>query len=1135
MTSYQIMTFGTGGNSGSIQSVSQSEFYSSFGDPWADSGWSSYGYDDFGSAWQPSAYYQPASQQYVNVPTRLSAPVGVPATPTKIFDAKNSEYDIVSGKQQGNLNDPRTIQGADGYYYSVTRIGTDKYDIKRIGESQAVVSTGDTPLVFSPVKDVQIAVQQNKGGSIPVQLVRADDESSETFVLSDDMTEDDVRQAYDDILSIVSRGSGSGVVPAASEEDKKLFVQSVMSSPRASSSISSQNKPVVLFPQSKEEFAAAPGGEGDEEEGSGDESATPPVGVLPEDQSYANIMPDVLGFGDMSALAAAKVVESRVMPRSGESPVYVSEPAPTDNPLEGYEGEEGKRRLTFEFLTEHKDELGITDAQAFTISTHFYPWAAQMHQQGYDLGDLADLADWYDGLINNDPDAFNQLGSVSVRGAWGPGEFHGFFSLTPEQQQAAIVEFNQKLLERECPPQAIQLFNAGIYAKLGENDKGDDTRYWMAHDGILIDIDKDWSWNLKEDVKDFLESKEGKAAIGGGLATAGIGIGFLAAGPAGAAVGAKFGATAGGLTTAAAYGTALSGIATLPYSVTELPQMFQTTPYLTKAQLQEKGQYGKDRDTDANQLHSSTKSAIDNLKFNTNTDDKLSNLAAIDSAKQSLADYGNFIVKEGFLLLGAGTFDKHVTEYNNLKNALNLASSSYGPDGTWSDPKAKPTQVEFQNMREGYRVEFLGKDYQGKGTENSEYFKQPVSGVALVYDPEGKLIGSEKISLYADGKDKIVDIGSIIEQASLYNRGGGGSGVSSKATSGKTTITIPPGVYTEYNGQKLSGGSSGKSYDIPRTDNAPLRLTFKSEDGSKKELTEYIGFPTSGWNSYTVNPDLKGSVPLTVEGFQTYLQQGQRLYWQDLDITGYIDPETGLVAMPGPGYYMMSIVNPDGTKTSKNVYVGAGTFNTLSLGDVAYKPAAKQTSSYGGGGGGGGSGGSSYRSTSSSAAKSASSSVALIIYGETCRDATIWQDDVEVAPEIGKSYSISPGYHAVRIEKDGKKPWTKTVYCMSGDTITVSPAFEDLDSYNPSTDEEPSDEEQLKRVFVNSNPSGAKVLINGAASGQWTPCYFDLPEGYYLFTIVKSGYDPYDIKCYVGEVIAWNEQASALAASRGWL
>jgi len=48
---------------------------------------------------------------------------------------------------------------------------------------------------------------------------------------------------------------------------------------------------------------------------------------------------------------------------------------------------------------------------------------------------------------------------------------------------------------------------------------------------------------------------------------------------------------------------------------------------------------------------------------------------------------------------------------------------------------------------------------------------------------------------------------------------------------------------------------------------------------------------------------------------------------------------------------------------------------------------------------------------------------AYIIYGPTCEGAIIYQDDVAVSPVIGTSYSISPGYHGIRIEKEGYKPW----------------------------------------------------------------------------------------------------------------
>ena len=123
------------------------------------------------------------------------------------------------------------------------------------------------------------------------------------------------------------------------------------------------------------------------------------------------------------------------------------------------------------------------------------------------------------------------------------------------------------------------------------------------------------------------------------------------------------------------------------------------------------------------------------------------------------------------------------------------------------------------------------------------------------------------------------------------------------------------------------------------------------------------------------------------------------------------------------------------------------------------------------------------------------------------------------------------------MKKVGKKTWQKTVYAASGDTLTVSPLLEDDTSTTTVPDPiyTPPDANFPKRVFINSDPSGGKVLVNGSASGQWTPCYLDLPEGYYTFTIDKNGYESYDILCYVGEIIAWNQQATDLAKGRGWI
>ena len=1135
MTTYQVMTFGTDDSPGSIEQVSQQEFYDSFGDPWSDSGWESLPEEDYGSAWQPSEYYDPSPQQYVSVPARLSGPVGVPSAPSKIFDAKNSSYDIVPGKQQGALNDPRTVQGADGYYYQVTRIGTDKYDIKPIGEGQAVVGSGDTPLVFSPVKDVQVVVQQNKGGSIPVQIIRSDDNRSETFVLSDDMTEDDVRQAYDNILSIVSRGSGgSGALPA-SDQNKELFVQSVMSSPRAPSGTSSTSKPAVLFPPKAPSTPADPSG-GDEKSSS-DESIVEPEeennpwipdfieNLFPSKESKDPVLPDDDAEEEKEEESAIeKAID--IAPKRLTAPFSRLDDAlsPTvESSTPTFTGsydsdsiprtDEEKQAATLAWLKTKQDYYRLTDKEVENLAKYFSPMLPAMTQNDVDLRVVAKHAQLYEDLFNGDRDAFESFDNPLINSVDTSGDFTGWNSLNERERQWILKEWNQQMIDDGIPAISQAYFNAGIYDKLKKDYHTEDTAEWMRKGGILDAINNDTLWQASSGAKEFLHSKNGMAAVG--LTFQGIAVigSFMSAGPIGA--------------------MAVAG--TTPFSATEGWQTWGDNPFVSKANLQLDANYAWDFSSQHDQLFNVAKGAVDDLGFKANSNDPEVNKLLMQRSDEALEALAKSLRDNYVMLQATGTYDSEVEKYDLLRARSLSGKDQFTEQGEFDKKKYQPSYADLRNIPSGYHVEWNGETRPSGNKKIRAGDGTTESVVIAINDKTGERIPLGTVKVQPFGQDTIYDVGSAIEKALSYKKGD-----SDSVTTGKTTVYVPPGIKFEYLGKTYTGGENGISYDIKRQDGAPLRLTFESIDGSKKPLTEYIGFPETGWNQYSVPSDLKGATVgsqqgSTVEGFQTYLSPGQRLYWKDLDITGYIDPETGKVAMPGPGTYYLSIVNPDGTKTSKNVYVGAGTFNTLDLGDTSYKPAAKTSHSSGGGGGGGGGGGSATYKPAATARRAAPSSMAMIIYGETCRDARIWQDDVEVAPEIGKSYSISPGYHSVKIEKDAKKPWLKTVYCVANDTITVSPAFEDLDVVNPPADEEPSGEEQLKRVFVNSNPSGAKVLINGAASGQWTPCFFDLPEGYYLFTIQKSGYDAYDIKCYVGEVIAWNEQASALAASRGWL
>ncbi|DBA35283.1 TPA_asm: hypothetical protein vir556_00019 [dsDNA virus vir556] len=232
------------------------------------------------------------------------------------------------------------------------------------------------------------------------------------------------------------------------------------------------------------------------------------------------------------------------------------------------------------------------------------------------------------------------------------------------------------------------------------------------------------------------------------------------------------------------------------------------------------------------------------------------------------------------------------------------------------------------------------------------------------------------------------------------------------------------------------------------------------------------------------------------------------------------------------------IIRQEGMKDlERTVSVSGGETNYLSMYHVMtpvpeekkWVDYSKQSQSYGGGGGGGGRGGGGGGGYSYSSYAPAVK-VTTINYGQAAAGAEIYQDEIRVYPVIGEQYSISPGYHAIRMLKAGKKPWSKTVYVGEGDSITVSPAFEDL----PAEKEEPVVVEPgKKRIYINSVPSDAKILLDGLATGQWTPGYLDLEYGYYIIGISKTGYVLQERPIWVNDIVLWDDAAKNAAIAAG--
>jgi hypothetical protein len=230
------------------------------------------------------------------------------------------------------------------------------------------------------------------------------------------------------------------------------------------------------------------------------------------------------------------------------------------------------------------------------------------------------------------------------------------------------------------------------------------------------------------------------------------------------------------------------------------------------------------------------------------------------------------------------------------------------------------------------------------------------------------------------------------------------------------------------------------------------------------------------------------------------------------------------------GDHTLIIRQPGFKDLERTVSVAGGETNYLSMYHVLTPEAEKKTyADYGGGGGGGGGysggggGGYSYSPPQPAAT--------TITYGQAASGADIYQDEIRVYPVIGELYSISPGYHAVRMVKVGKKPWSKTIYVGEGDTITVSPAFEDLPAEEP---EEPIIvEPTTKRIYINSVPSEAKILLDGLATGQWTPGYLNLEYGYYIIGISKTGYVLQERSLWVSDIVLWDDAAKNAARAAG--
>lgn len=295
---------------------------------------------------------------------------------------------------------------------------------------------------------------------------------------------------------------------------------------------------------------------------------------------------------------------------------------------------------------------------------------------------------------------------------------------------------------------------------------------------------------------------------------------------------------------------------------------------------------------------------------------------------------------------------------------------------------------------------------------------------------------------------------------------------------------------------------------------------------------EYGGGGGGGGGGGEVN--WSGAAIETMIVFGTSLA-GARIWLDDVEV----QPEIGKAYATTPGYHAVKATKEGFQEWSKTVYAMEG--KTLNV-DAAFVETTNKITIGDGSGNGDGT-------------ITPTTQMSHVTFGQSVVGASVYIDDVLTSVEPGVVFDLPYGYHGILIKKTGKVDWLKNVYLAIGDTLTVSPSFEDVPEEVTTPVTTPTS--TTKRVYINSNPSGSKILIglvpeglsldhlnnwsdsdNGITlgfTGEWSPGYLNLERGLYKLQLTQSGYKTQESFVWVGDVIAFGSTAKSLAQGAGWL
>jgi hypothetical protein len=785
-------------------------------------------------------------------------------------------------------------------------------------------------------------------------------------------------------------------------------------------------------------------------------------------------------------------------------------------------------------------------------------------------GDIQTLYEYYPDIIQPETD-------MSIP--------YPFSTLSAQVQKDLIIAFNKDMITRNVPSVVVNLFNAGLTSQSGSIGGSTTLQTWAANGGISDGVKSDWLFMQTSGAKDYIMSKEGMVALGGGLILVGSIGAAIASGP--------------------FAGVAILGM--LQFGGTEIWNAFGENPFKTKQNLQLKGNFAGDQQTQYDQAYNANMKILENVGYGKSLADPAVNLKNLADAKKAFEALQAQYKKSWIYLDAANVSEAEADRLLSFKTLLDGNISQYDALGNFLGKALPPVKLTVVNVPDGVKVEYMGGIVRSEGTSDIKDTKDKLTGNVKITLPDGRVIDQDQVVLSTTTGNQTVDISNLISKWEAYNK------VKLLPAPTKVTIYVPPGAVSRWNNKYGEGGVDGEKYDVLVYPGVQLEVVTTKPGFKDSKASIYRS--DYAWVPYTPQ--------LVADTYNAVTSPGHvRFTGLDPNAAVFIDgvqiKTEGLIGYSAPAGVTKTITImvkvPGWELATKSIKLVPGQKYELSLSPFKQEP---EPYSGGGGGdfGGGGGGqqsasapttivfgaslvgchiwldseklapviGNKYGSTAGyhafksckngftefeknvyvmdgknleinavfiveagakyndttgvripsggGAEPPVGTSQTFIVFGGTIAGSVVAIDGVEVLVVPGVKYPYPNGYHGILIKMAGKLDWVKNVYLAKGDTLTVSPIFEDIPIKDPVIPITPTT--TTKRVFINTKPDGAKILLNDGFVGSWTPAFLDLEKGFYKLTTTKTGYATINTWVWVGDIIAFGNVALNLARVAG--